>query len=214
MSISDGALREGLLYDLFGRFHQKDARERTVLALEKRMGVDRDQAERVATTAAMLHKQIAAQVDLESEFAGLILKWAARLHEIGLAVAHSHHDRHAAYLLKHADLAGFPKNEQALLAVLVGAQRREIQVPFEDIADSWQKKALWLTVVLRISILLHRAHSESMLPDITVWVEKNRIGLDFPKGWLKEQPLTLADLSREKEYLNKVGLTLSLNADS
>ncbi len=214
MGVSDGALREGLLYDLFGRFHQKDARERTVRALEERMGVDRDQAERVATTAAMLHKQVAAQTGLEAEFAGLILGWAARLHEIGLTVAHSHHDHHAAYLLKHADLAGFPKNEQALLAVLVGSQRRIIQAPFEDISDSWQKKALWLIVLLRIAILLHRARSESQLPDITASVEKNRIYLNFPKGWLKAQPLTLADLRREKAYLDKVGLTLGLNADS
>ena len=213
MGISDGALREGLLYDLFGRFHQEDARERTVRALEKRMGVDRHQAERVATTAGVLHKQVAAQLGLESEFAGLILRWAARLHEIGLTVAHSHHDRHAAYLLKHADLAGFPKNEQALLAVLVGTQRRDIQLPFEDLADSWQEKALWLIVLLRISILLHRARSDSQLPDIIASVVKNRINLDFPKSWLKSQPLTLADLRREKGYLHEAGLTLRVNAD-
>ena len=50
MRIADGAMREGLLYDMLGRFTDEDARERTVRAMQKRYHVDLAQAERVEAT--------------------------------------------------------------------------------------------------------------------------------------------------------------------
>ena len=48
LRVSDGALREGLLYDLLGRLQHEDARERTVRAMMSRDQVDAHQADRVA----------------------------------------------------------------------------------------------------------------------------------------------------------------------
>jgi len=59
LQVSDGALREGLLYDLLGRLQHEDARERSVHAMASRYNVDGDQAMRVAQTAAMLLDQCA-----------------------------------------------------------------------------------------------------------------------------------------------------------
>ena len=39
LQVSDGALREGLLYDLLGRMQHEDARERTVRAMSARYQV-------------------------------------------------------------------------------------------------------------------------------------------------------------------------------
>ena len=52
MRVADGAMREGLLYDLLGRFTDEDARERTVRSMQQRYHVDLVQAERVEATAA------------------------------------------------------------------------------------------------------------------------------------------------------------------
>ena len=54
LKVSDGALREGLLYELVGRLRHKDARERSVSAMAARYHVDKEQAARVAATARML----------------------------------------------------------------------------------------------------------------------------------------------------------------
>ena len=54
VEISGGALREGLLYDMLGRLHQEDTRERAIRAMQKRYHVDVEQAERVEATAAAL----------------------------------------------------------------------------------------------------------------------------------------------------------------
>ena len=51
MRVADGALREGLLYDLLGRYTDEDARERTCAAMQGRYHVDLAQAERVEATA-------------------------------------------------------------------------------------------------------------------------------------------------------------------
>ena len=64
---------------------------------------------------------------LDDPFAELVLSWAARLHEIGLDVSHSHYHKHGAYLLEHADMPGFPQEEQRILAAVVGAHRRKVQ---------------------------------------------------------------------------------------
>ena len=51
MRVADGAMREGLLYDLLGRYTDEDARERTVRSMQERYHVDLAQAERVEATA-------------------------------------------------------------------------------------------------------------------------------------------------------------------
>ena len=51
LRIADGAMREGLLYDMVGRLTDEDARERTVRAMQRRYHVDLAQAERVEATA-------------------------------------------------------------------------------------------------------------------------------------------------------------------
>ncbi len=51
LDISSGALREGLLYDMLGRLHDEDARERSIRAMQRRYHVDLEQAARVEATA-------------------------------------------------------------------------------------------------------------------------------------------------------------------
>ena len=72
--------------------------------------------------------QTTGEWQLDEPFAELVLSWAARLHEIGLDVSHSHYHKHGAYLLEHADMPGFPQDEQRILAAVVGAHRRKVNV--------------------------------------------------------------------------------------
>ena len=103
---SDGALREGVMYDLLGRFKHEDIRDRSVHALIGRYNADVKQAERVVQTAQKLFDDVAGDLGLYSEDSDL-LRRAAYLHEIGLAISHSGYHRHGAYLLQHSDIAGF-----------------------------------------------------------------------------------------------------------
>ena len=208
--VADGALREGLLYDMVGRMSaEDDARERSVRSMAVRFHVDDDQARRVEHTAVEFLRQVEAGWGLDDPLAEHSVRWAARLHEIGLDISHSSHHKHAAYLLEHADLPGFPKEEQRLLACLVGAHRRKVALErSEELMPPWHTKALYLTVVLRLAVLVHRGRSKAPLPLIRLAPRGRSLELRFPRGWLTDHPLTRADLIQEVAFLKAAGFRL------
>jgi exopolyphosphatase/guanosine-5'-triphosphate,3'-diphosphate pyrophosphatase len=209
MRIAEGAMREGLLYDMLGRYRREDARERTVRAMQQRYHVDSEQAERVEATARNFLEQVRDTWRLEEPLAHLALKWAARLHEIGLDVSHSGYHRHGAYLLENADMPGFPREEQRLLARLVGAHRRKLSlVGLEDLVPPWDRSALYLIVLLRLAVLLHRGRSTTALPELALSATPRSLEVRFPSRWLDDHPLTSADLQQEVDYLRAVDFRL------
>lgn len=202
MRIAEGAMREGLLYDMLGRFTDEDARERTVRAMQKRYHVDFAQAERVEATALKFLEQVRETWKLEDPLTEPALKWAARLHEIGLDVSHSGYHRHGAYLLENADMPGFSREEQRLLARMVGAHRRKLTLEgVEELVPPWDRCALYLIVLLRLAVLLHRGRSPTALPPIELKATPRSLEVEFPARWLKDHPLTSADLLQETDYL-------------
>jgi exopolyphosphatase/guanosine-5'-triphosphate,3'-diphosphate pyrophosphatase len=141
--------------------------------------------------------------------ADLVLKWAARLHEIGLDVSHSGYHRHGAYLLENADMPGFSREEQRLLARMVGGHRRKLALEgLEELVPPWDRNAIHLIVILRLAVLLHRGRSPTALPPIAMSAASKSLEVFFPARWLKEHPLTSADLQQEVDYLRSAGLRL------
>jgi len=208
--VAEGAMREGLLYDLVGRFTDEDARLRTVRAMELRYHVDALQAARVEATAAGLLGQVESEWGLEDPLAESALRWAARLHETGLDIAHSKYHRHSAYLLEHADMPGFPREEQLLLAALVGGHRRQLSLDAcEDLLPPWDRHAEYLIVLLRLSVLLHRGRSPQPLPEVSLRAKGRTLALELPARWMREHPLTLEDLEQERLYLKEAGFRLT-----
>jgi exopolyphosphatase / guanosine-5'-triphosphate,3'-diphosphate pyrophosphatase len=209
--VAEGAMREGLLYDLMGRFTDEDARVRSVRAMEKRYHVDGLQADRVEATAVALLQQVESEWGLEDPLAESVLRWAARLHETGLDIAHSKYQRHSAYLLQHADMPGFPREEQSLVSALVGGHRRQLSFEsLEDLLPPWDRHAEFLIVILRLAVLLHRGRSPQPLPDVTLRVKGRALSMELPQGWIKEHPLTLEDLEQERGYLKEAGFRLNI----
>jgi exopolyphosphatase / guanosine-5'-triphosphate,3'-diphosphate pyrophosphatase len=202
MRFVEGALRDGLLYDMVGRMTRSDARERTVGSMQRRYHVDIEQAERVEATAMAFLNQLKTAWGLDDPLAALSLKWGARLHEIGLDVAHNGYHRHGAYLLENADMPGFAREEQQLMARLVGSHRRKFTLErLEDLIPPWDRLAIYLIVLLRLAVLLHRGRSAVALPNIELAARGRTLELRFPARWLNEHPLTIADLQLEIEYL-------------
>jgi len=211
MRVADGALREGLLYDLVGRLTDEDARVLSVKAMQARYHVDMAQAQRVESTALEFLGQTQAAWELDDPFAALVLSWATRLHEIGLDVSHSHYHKHGAYLLEHADLPGFPQEEQRILASLVGSHRRKPHLEqLRDLTPPWHLKVEFLIVLLRLAVLLHRGRSTVALPKIGLTAKGRSLELSFPRGWLEDHPLTAADLENEVEQLKSTGFRLKV----
>ena len=206
---ADGALREGLLYDLLGRIREADVRSQTVASLSDRYHVDRIQADRIRTTALDFLEQAARGWELDFREARLMVSWAAQLHEIGLDIAHHHYHKHGEYIIANSDLLGFSREEQKLLATLVRAHRRKFPVSvFKGLPAQQILSAKRLAILLRLSALLHRSRVSVPMPEPRLRAEEKRVTLEFPAGWLRLHPLTGADLDEETAYLRSCGYTL------
>lgn len=210
MAVSDGALREGLIYDRLDRYQQVDLRDKTVLALQQRFQINQFQADIVAKTAHKLFNRCRDDWKL-SDAHDTLLTWAAQLHEIGLAISHSSYHKHGGYLLENADLPGFSKEEQLWLSVLVRTHRQKLADKLFDVLDNRHKpQALYLSVILRLSVLLHRSHNEHAPRIERIKLGKSRIDLKFVENDLVgKRPLLVADLEREKEFLKAVAFELT-----
>jgi exopolyphosphatase/guanosine-5'-triphosphate,3'-diphosphate pyrophosphatase len=211
MVVSEGALREGVLYELVGRLQDEDIRSRSVAHLARRYHADAAQGERVAATALHALNQAADRWGLDREEAAHWLNWAARLHEIGLDIAHSRHHHHAAYVIEHCDLAGFSQQEQRLLAALVRSHRRKLPLKlYKELPKRMGKLVPRLSVLLRLGVILNRGRAAGAVCDFTLHADDKHIKLRFPAGWLKQRPLTRADLEAEAAYLRAAGFVLEV----
>ena len=216
MIISDGALREGILYDLIGRTENNDARSESVELFAKRFVPGHKHAQRVQKTAQFLFNQTRdtwfTASDNEAE---KHLQWAVMLHEVGLSIAHSQYHLHGHYMTSNADLMGFSKQDQNLLALLIKMQRRRIDMSlFDEFGKKNSQMAQRLLILLRIAILLNRSRSEQV-PGITaIQISKKNICLTFKDGWLENHPLTYSDLEQEASHLQACGYTLTFLPES
>jgi exopolyphosphatase/guanosine-5'-triphosphate,3'-diphosphate pyrophosphatase len=177
--------------------------------MASRYHVDKAQAERVADTASNLLMQCVGQWNLDIPFYAQVLDWSSRLHEIGLDISHDEFERHGAYIAEHADLPGFPRAEQRLVAFLIGSQRYQINRQYlKLLPKSWRNSAMRLAILLRLAVLLNRSRSQVSLPPIALKTDNRALELRFDKEWLQANPLTVADLERERSYLENMGYEL------
>ena len=209
MTVANGALREGVLYELLGRMHHQDTREATVNQFQRRYHVDRPQAERVQTLALELLGQIAHRLEMEQPMAWQYLSWAARLHEIGISIAHSGYHKHAAYIIENADMPGFSRMEQQVLGLLLRAQRRSMtKLP----SPPTHNDHLALIMALRLAVLFHRNRMETLPPLLELeWGGNRRFDLKLDKNWLRDNPLTDTELAAESLYWKDINITLAVN---
>ncbi|TCM66726.1 exopolyphosphatase/guanosine-5'-triphosphate,3'-diphosphate pyrophosphatase [Acinetobacter calcoaceticus] len=210
---SDGALREGVMYDLLGRFQHEDVRDRSVQALMGRYGADLKQARRVLDTAQHLFDNVAVKLNLNVDDSDL-LRRAAYLHEIGLAISHGGYHRHGAYLLQHSDIPGFSQIDQNHLSHLVGHHRRKLRVDEKaDVSKSGGQKLLSLCLLMRLAVLLNHSRSDEMLPAIELQVLDGQQWQLSVSGDAKQWPLLVADLLDEQLQFKHWDIELNIQSE-
>jgi exopolyphosphatase/guanosine-5'-triphosphate,3'-diphosphate pyrophosphatase len=209
LHVSDGALREGLLYDMLGRLQNEDARDRTIRAIQGRYNVDQSQAARVEESALLLLRAVRKDWGLKGPEPRRYLAWASQLHEVGLDIAHTKYHQHGGYLIANAYLPGFVSFDQLILSTLVAHHRRKIEgLDTKKLPESWQKKLPRLLVLFRLAVLLNRSRSSTDLPELNIRAKGDKLGIDFPIDWLDNNRLTKADLEQEVEWSKPTGVRL------
>ena len=212
MAVSHRALREGVIVDLAGENTTKHVRDNAIEEMQRRFQIDQDQASRVTETAQQLFDAVRKPWNLTKKRDHATLNCACQLHEIGLSVSHAQYHKHGEYLLRHADMLGFSRREQSMIAALVRNHRRKVSVDvISTMSNAEKTRYQRLLSVLRISILFHRTRGTTYDPAVKVSASENKLSLGIDDAWLADNPLTHADLQDEIKHLNALGLQLQLS---
>jgi exopolyphosphatase/guanosine-5'-triphosphate,3'-diphosphate pyrophosphatase len=207
MTVAEGALRDGVLWDLLGRVHHRDIRDVTVDQFARRYHVDAAQAHRVGVLAQLLRSQLVASGD-DLDTLGEFLGWGSKLHEIGITIAQGAYHKHSAYILANADMPGFSRQEQGWLSNLVLAQRGKLskmRAAFDD-----DPRLAALAFCLRLGVIFCRGRRSLKLPRLAVSRKAAGFRLEIEARWLADQTLIGLALEAEREQWHSVGVTLEV----
>jgi exopolyphosphatase / guanosine-5'-triphosphate,3'-diphosphate pyrophosphatase len=168
MTVSDWALREGIVLDSIGQHDLADwtgdqaaIRRSSVLNLCRRCAWDERHGRQVALLSLSLFDQLAPVHHLARDDREL-LEYGALLHDIGEHVAMEGHHKHTAYLIEHGRLRGFDPEEVAVLGCLGRFHRRGEPKPsfppFASLDAGAQERVTRLVALLRLADGLDRSH--------------------------------------------------------
>ncbi len=209
MHYGEGALRLGVLYDLVGRTQFEDMRKIGVEQAMRRYSVDTEQARRIAELSLQLWRDLSLGTDEERQAIEQQIQWAACLHEIGHSISHNGYHKHSAYILNHADMPGFSRQEQQMLAALVLGHQGKLSKTQAMI----NSPSLWAGLLcFRLACHFYRRRLPMDLPIIRLERVSTGYRLSVEEAWLAEHPLTEFGLSQEVLEWAKVGIDLQLEA--
>jgi exopolyphosphatase/guanosine-5'-triphosphate,3'-diphosphate pyrophosphatase len=171
MTVSDYALREGLVLDTLQRRSQSstligegtaDIRSRSVRRLSGLCLEEREHAEQSCRLALELFDQTAAIHGLGSE-ARELLAAAALLSNVGIAISHERHHLHSYYVIRNSEhLRGFTEREVELIAQVARYHRKSVpkakHEAFSALSPTDQRLVRVLAGILRVAIALDRSH--------------------------------------------------------
>ncbi len=207
MVVATGAMRQGILYDMLGRFHHQDMRDVTVSQFMQRYHVDALQARRVGALTFGLYNKLSGDAGGQDETGLRFLAWAAKLHEIGISVAYSGYHRHSAYIISNADMPGFSRDEQIRLSRLVLAHRRSLR----KIQDQLDPDTDWkMVLALRLAVLFLRSRSDIVVPVTEASASGRKFRLSIERDWLARNPLTVTALRDEMQEWEAFGFDLNV----
>jgi exopolyphosphatase / guanosine-5'-triphosphate,3'-diphosphate pyrophosphatase len=164
----DWGLREGVLLHLLrgtlvGEVaERRTLRRRSVLGLARRCQYDAVHSRQVAHLAKKLFDATATLHNLDASHKE-ILEHAAVLHDIGYFVSEIDHHKHTQYLVIHSELAGFTRNEVAMIANVARYHRKSLprdrHLGFAALDLEEREVVRKLGALLRLADALDRSHA-------------------------------------------------------
>lgn len=168
-TVSDHAIREGLIYDFVKRNKERlrveheipNIRLRHVVGLARRCRYPQKHSHHVAKLALSIFDQtqsIHGLGDREKEW----LEYASLLHDIGYLISQKAHHKHTYYLIKNSDLAGLTADEIEMIANVAryhrgpGPSRRHQS--YQEVPEPEQQTLKVLGSILRVADGLDRSH--------------------------------------------------------
>ncbi|QUN07565.1 exopolyphosphatase [Shewanella yunxiaonensis] len=209
LEFANGALREGVLYELAGIGTYSDVRQRTVDSLAQLYHIDHQHAEKVRNTAITLFNGVAESWGLQNH--RHTLEYAAILHETGIHISSRAHHKHGAYIIANSDMPGFGEQQQQLLARLIGNQRKKLDLERLTLLEPSEKLlSIRLISLLRLAVLLNlgRIASSVHISNVSCTERGLTLALKEPKHRIS---LFVKDLQREQKQMANVNFELKFS---
>ncbi|MCI5606153.1 MAG: HD domain-containing protein [Spirochaetia bacterium] len=112
------------------------------------------------------------------DYAKLLLKVAAILHDIGVFINHDSHNIHSSYIITNSEIFGLSKNDRLIVAEIAkyhkGKAMPQDDEAFLRLQRSDRMTILKLTSILRIADSLDRGHIQNY-SDVTIEVNQNNM---------------------------------------
>ncbi|WP_117236462.1 guanosine-5'-triphosphate,3'-diphosphate diphosphatase [Vibrio maerlii] len=210
MTLAGGALREGLAYEMVEELRQNDIRSRTISSVQARYQLDVQYAQQTADCAQKLLTQCGGLDWVEEPQAEMLLTTAAQLHEIGLTIDFKKGGEHSAYLLRNLDLPGYTRAQKYFIAEVARRYREQLTSLPEQHALSGSS-AKRLLRLLRLAVLLTHRRNVNLEPPFALAADKDSLTLSINEAWLKQNPLTAAELEIEANRQTDIGWPLSIS---
>ena len=207
MTVSEWALREGIVLDVIGRHDPSDwsddpraIRRASVQGFARRCDGSEQHARQVARLALELFDQTHELLRLDAADREL-LEYGALLHDVGEHVSTSGHHKHGAYLIRHAQLRGFTPEEVQLLAALARWHRRGEPKLGDEFGMVNRGRLRRLAAILRLADGLDRSRS-SAVDHVDVTVGPSLVVLRLQAT--RDIELELWGARRKRELFEKV----------
>lgn len=208
MHVAQGALREGILYELSQIGEPQSIKQRTVTSLAQLYHADPIQANNVNSSIMHLLEQIDKTWQIGRYH--WLLKSAAQLHEIGIHINSRSHQKHGGYIIENSDLPGFSQQQQNLLALLVLNHRKRINLnKVESLDEEDRQLFIKLIVILRLAIVLNLGRITAETVKLKIDVMADHVSLTLPLYGDDEAQLLRRDLATEQTKLAKLGVKMS-----
>lgn len=198
LQVAKGALRHGLLYDMLTQDDEMlDLRNASVNRLARKFGVDEVHAHNVADVAVKLFEKVTENIQFapgERQSQTRKLRWASLLHEIGSIVSPIDAHLHGAYILDHADPAGFSQSELHCLSLLILGHKAKLKKLEADFSD---QVFVFQLVCLRLAVIFCHARLLPNLRGIKLEQKNGKLILFLPKSWPDKYPQSYYLLDEE-----------------
>jgi exopolyphosphatase/guanosine-5'-triphosphate,3'-diphosphate pyrophosphatase len=168
MSVSEGALREGILLDRAAARNARgvehrlgDIRHRSLTRMAATFHEDLTHIEHSTDLALQLFDGLRAEHHLDDTDRDL-LEAAGLLHNVGLFISHAAHHKHSYYVIRNTDqLDGFTDREIELIAQIARYHRKSrpksSHAEFTALDDLDRRRVGLLAGILRVGIALDRS---------------------------------------------------------
>jgi exopolyphosphatase/guanosine-5'-triphosphate,3'-diphosphate pyrophosphatase len=212
MTVSEYALREGIILDSIEKMHSNrrvdhlhNIRSNSVYHIAENFQYEANHAKQVASLALQIFDQTIKLHECGEEEREY-LEAAAIMHEIGLFISHAQHHRHSYYLIRNSELLGFTEREKEIIANIARYHRKSHpklkHEGFRLLSNDEQRIVVKLAAILRVADGLDRSH-RSLLKSVHITVKGKSMTLRLHRKSKANIDMELWGVDRKKQLFEE-----------